>query len=172
MQECISPEDVMKLAIQIEETGRTIYENTQNQAQAPELIELFRFLAEEETKHIDTFQRIYENFLRGGSQIKLPNPEDTFFLKTLAENQIFQGKDKALNLVKTATEPLQLINYALAFERDALLFFMKLYRMVCAQDRELISQLIKEEEGHIVKLTEIQYRLKTPKPKAGIFGKE
>jgi len=170
MQECISPEDVIKIALQIEQTGKAIYETALKQIQPPPLIELFQFLAKEEDSHITTFQKIYDEFKITGEGFEVSRPEDMLYLETLAKSQIFQGK--AINEVLRTQEPLQLINLALSFERDALLFFMKLYRMVCAKDRELISQLIKEEEGHIVKLTEIQYRLKTPKPKTGIFGKE
>ncbi len=172
MQECISPEDVMKLALQIEKNGKMIYDAAAQKAQTPELTELFQFLAQEENNHIDTFQKIYRDFKIGGSGLEISNPDDIVYLETLVKSQIFQGKDKAINLIQDVGDPLQLINLALSFERDAMLFFMKLYRMICAKDRDLISKLIKEEEGHIVKLTEIQYRLKTPKPKQGIFGKE
>lgn len=170
MQECISPEDVIKIALQIERTGKAIYETAVKQTQPPALTDLFQFLAKEEDSHIDTFEKIYDNFKITGKGFEISRPEDILYLETLSKSQIFQ--DKAINKVLDVQEPLQLINLALSFERDAMLFFMKLYRMVCAEDRELISKLIKEEEGHIVKLTEIQYRLKTPKPETGIFGKE
>lgn len=172
MQECISPEDVIKLALQIEQSGKAIYENAIKQTQIPELTELFQLLAKDENDHIETFQKISNDFKIGGAKFEVTKPEDMFYLENLAKNQIFQGKDKAINSIKDAAEPLQLVNLALNFERDTMLFFMKLYRMMCAKDREVISKLIKEEEGHIAKLTEIQYRLKTPKPNPGMFGKE
>jgi rubrerythrin len=172
MQECISPEEVIKLALQIEQSGKAIYENAMLQTQIPELTELFQSLAKDENDHIDTFQKIYDDFKIGGDDLEVTKPEDIFYLENLAKNQIFQGKDKAINSIKDAAEPLQLVNLALSFERDTMLFFMKLYRMMCAKYREKISRLIKEEESHIAKLTEIQYRLKTPKPNPGVFGKE
>lgn len=166
----IAPEDVIKVALQIEQNGKAIYENASKQTSNPELVALLQFLAKEETAHIDIFQKIYRNFKIGGVALEISKPEDSLYLETLAKNLIFQEKDKAINSAKVATEPLQLINLALNFERDTMLFFMKLYRMISAKDRDLISQLIREEEGHIVKLTEMQYRLKTPKP--GTLGKE
>ncbi|MFB0509669.1 MAG: ferritin family protein [bacterium] len=172
MQKSFSPEDVIKLALQIEQSGKTVYQTAAEQAQTPELTELFQFLAREENDHIDSFQKIYDDYKLSAKTLGVSKPEDMSYLETLAQSQLFQGADKAINAVKQFNDLLQLINFALGFERDAMLFFVKLYRMVGEKYRNLISKLIKEEEAHIVKLTEIQYKLINPKPDKEISGKE
>jgi rubrerythrin len=86
------------------------------------------------------------------------------------KSYIAEGADRAVNVVKTASTPLEVVNYAVGLERDGMLFFLKLYRLVYDKDRKLISRLIKEEETHIFKLIELQFKLQPPKPKSDFAG--
>jgi rubrerythrin len=161
MQECFSQDDVIKMALQIEQSGKAFYETAAQKATDPKLTELFRYLAGEEDSHIETFQKLSNEVKSGSKTLGITKPEDLLYLETMMKSQLFQGADKAINLVQTASTPVEVLSRALDFERDVVLFFVKLFRMVCEKDRKLISKLIKEEE-HILKLSEHHNKLKLP----------
>jgi len=171
MQECFSQEDVIKTAIQLEQISKAFYEAAAQKATDPAMVEIFQFFANDENRHIDIFQKICDEMKCGSVKLDISKPEDLLYLETLVKSHIAEGADRAVNVVKTASTPLEVINYAVGLERDGMLFFLKLYRSVCGKDRSLISKLIKEEETHVFKLTELQYKLKQPpQAKPGFFG--
>ena len=171
MQECFSQEDVIKTAIQLEQISKAFYEAAAQKATDPAMVEIFQFFANDENRHIDIFQKICDEMKCGLVKLDISKPEDLLYLETLVKSHIAEGADRAVNVVKTASTPLEVINYAVGLERDGMLFFLKLYRSVCGKDRSLISKLIKEEETHVFKLTELQYKLKQPpQAKPGFFG--
>ena len=160
MQECFSECDVIKMAIQLEQNSKALYETAAQNSADPKLTEIFQFFSNDVNEHIDTFQKIYDQAQCGSETVNITKPEDLIYLETMMKSDIFQGEDKAINLVKTASNPLEVVTHALGFERDAMLFFVKIYRMVCEEDRKSISKLIKEKESHIKKLIELQKNLK------------
>jgi len=162
MQERFSQEDVIKTALQLEQISKAFYEAAAQKATDPAMAKIFHFCVNDEIGHIDIFQKIYDEMKSGSSKLKVTKPEDLLYLKSLVESYIALGADKAINLVKTATTPLEVINYAMDLERDGMLFFLKLYRLVRGKGRSLISKLIKEEETHIFELSQLQYKLKKP----------
>jgi len=170
MDECFSQEDVIKTALQLEQISKAFYETAAQKATDPAMTEIFQFFAKDENGHIDIFQKIYDEMKCGLDKLNITKPDDLLYLETLVKSYIAEGADRAVNVVKTASTPLEVVNYAVGLERDGMLFFLKLYRLVYDKDRKLISQLIKEEETHIFKLTQLQFKLQPPKPKTGFMG--
>ena len=170
MEEYFSQEDVIKTALQLEQISKAFYEAAARKATDPAMTEIFQFFAKDENGHIDIFQKIYDEMESGSVKLEATKPEDLRYLESLVASYIAEGADRAINLAKTASTPLEVVNYAVGLERDGMLFFLKLYRLVYDKDRKLISQLIKEEETHIFKLTQLQFKLQPPKPKTGFMG--
>jgi rubrerythrin len=65
---------------------------------------------------------------------------------------MFAGPDKALALVDTIETEQDVIRMALGFEKDALLLYYDLREMMPEKDREAVSQIIREEKGHAMRL--------------------
>ena len=160
MRECFSHCDVIKMAIQLEQNSKALYETAAHTAADPKLAEIFQLFANDENEHIDTFQKFYDQAECREEAANITKPEDLAYLETMMKSNIFQGEDKAINLVKTASTPLEVVTHALSFERDVMLFFVKVYRMVCEDERKSISKLIQEKELHIKNLIDLQRKLK------------
>ena len=171
MEEVFSQEDVIKTALKFEQISKAFYEAAAQKASDPEMTKIFQFCANEENKHIDILQKIFDEMKSGSIKITASTPKDLLYLKFLVESYIAQGADRAINLTKTASTPLEVINYAMDLERDGMLFFLKLYRLVSRKGRSLITKLIKEEETHIFELSQLQNKLKpSSEAKPGAFG--
>lgn len=162
MEEVFSQEDVIKTALKLEQISKAFYEAAAQKATDPEMTKIFQFCATEENKHIDILQKIFDEMKSGSIKITASTPKDLLYLKFLVESYIAQGADRAINLTKTASTPLEVINYAMELERDGMLFFLKLYRLVRGKGRSLITKLIKEEETHIFELSQLQHKLNPP----------
>lgn len=123
------------------------------------MVEIFQSFINDEDEHLDFFQKIFDEMKCDSVRLNFSKPDDLRYLETLAKSPIAQDADKPISLVKTASTPLEIVTHALDFEREALLFFVKLFRMVCEDDRKSISKIVKEKESHIKELNELQKKL-------------
>ena len=137
------------------------------------MAETFQSFINDEDQHLDFFQKIFDEMKCDSVRLNVSRPDDLSYLETLTKSPIAQGGDKPISLVKTAATPLEVLTHALDFEREALLFFVKLFRMVCEDDRKSISKIVKEKEFHIKELNELQKKLTNQPPAGpGSFRKE
>jgi len=149
-------EEVFQMAIELEEHGKAFYDKAQELVDDETVKELFRYLGAEEIKHKKKSEELKASLpdqAKGGS-VHDPHGEMDQYLKMMADMHVFrtsQGVDDRLGAVKTAEDALKL---AIEFEKDSVIFFLS---MQDATDdnkgKELIGQLVKEEQEHLRKLT-------------------
>jgi len=144
--------EVIEMAIATERSGQAFYQNASKLARENSLKELFQYLAEEEEKHLKTFQNLY-NTLKEKPEITPYNWEEAkLYLEALVDSKFFASPEKAINLAKEAKDELEVIYAAIEFEKDTLLFFYQILEMIKSQDLELVKKIIEQEKKHIQRL--------------------
>jgi rubrerythrin len=128
------------------------------------MTEIFQIFIIEEDEHVNFFQKIFDEMKCDSVRLNVAKPDDLRYLESLAKSPIAQGGDKTINSVKNAATSLEVVTNALVFEHEAMLFFVKLYRLVCEDDRKSISKIVQEKESHIKTLNELQKKLKNQRP--------
>lgn len=151
--------EVVEMAISTERSGQIFYQTASKQAREKSLKELFRYLAEEEAKHLKTFQGFY-NALKERPETTPYNWEEAkLYLEALVSSRFFSTPDKAINLAREAKNEIEAIDSAINFEKETLLFFYETVELVKSQNRDLIKSVIKEEKKHIRRLFTLKDKL-------------
>jgi len=151
--------EVIEMAIATERSGQAFYQNASRLARENSLKELFQYLAEEEEKHLKTFQDFY-NTLKEKPEITPYNWEEAkLYLEALIDSKFFASPEEAINLAKEAKSELEAINSAMNFEKDTLLFFYQMLEMIKSQEQELVKRIIEQEKKHIQRLSTMKSKL-------------
>ena len=146
-------------SIATEISGQAFYQNASKLARENSLKELFQYLAEEEEKHLKTFQGFY-NTLKEKPEITPYNWEEAkLYLEALVDSKFFASPEKAINLAKEAKDELEVIYAAIDLEKDTLLFFYQILEMIKSQEQELVKKIIEQEKKHILRLSTMKSKL-------------
>lgn len=140
--------DVLTAAVEIERRGFAFYRRAAESAVSPEDKEFFAFMAKEEQRH----EKIFEDMLLRAGGLDLP--------ASSSEGEYLEYVDLLLNshcmflpgqLHGMNEDPLR---QAIAFEKDTILFFSAMLRLVSPADRAQVEACIEEEQRHIRLLAE------------------
>jgi rubrerythrin len=146
-----SIQEIIDLAIQIEENGEKVYRKAVDNVSDPSLSSLLRWLADEEAKHTQRFNELRE--IADTSPID-PQVEELGknILRSVVGEQSFSLDEADFSRIGTVKELIQL---AIEFEKDTILFYEMIRTFV--QDHETMDKLreiIEEETRHIMLLEE------------------
>lgn len=145
--------EITEMAVQTEKGGKLFYETVADQSKDEKLQNLFRFLADEEAKHIRIFEEIARTIKVAPDEMPADWAEVELYLKAFTDSKYFLGKDKALALARESATPEQAVRHAIAFEKDTLVFYLEATDAVDAENRPAVERLVKEERRHVRRLT-------------------
>jgi len=148
--------EVMEMAVQTEKGGRQFYEDVARSLGDDKLVNVFRFLADEEARHVRVFEQISRSVKTAADEVPYNWDEATLYLRAIVSSRYFLSPDKAEQLAAATKTPAQAIEYALGFEKDTLLFFNEVLAMMDDANRSAVGQLIEEEKSHIRKLSALR----------------
>ncbi len=147
--------EVVELGIQIEKNGKDFYGKLARMAQSKQASEVFVYLSEEEEKHIDIFKDIFKASCR--YEPSGAYPEDYFsYMNTLAGEYVFTRKDKGKEVAAGTKSDIEAVTLGIKLEEESVTFYENMKKIVSAGEAETIDKLIKEEESHIKKLTDLK----------------
>jgi rubrerythrin len=132
------------------------YETAAKKSAETAVRDLFQELAAWESRHVALFQRLRDELPpgAGASDIFDPDGEAEQYLRDSADSHVFLRNTDVAGLVAGCATPVNIVNLALAFEKDSVVFYTSMKRVVSpALGRETIERLIDEEITHIEMLT-------------------
>jgi len=146
-----SIEAAIDVAIRVEQAGRDFYAKAREAARDPRCRTLFSFLAAEEERHLGAYRAMMEDVTGGAFQQDVLVGEYGMYVEMLGR-EITGGLtlDECTSLEDT-------LDMAVTLEKNTLLFYNELARL--AKDealREAVERIIKEEQGHLVKLADFR----------------
>lgn len=150
--------EVLDMAVRIEENGMKFYSDASKAAKSQQLKDLFRVLSEEEGTHIKMFLEL-KRVLVGDEPSSGFDPylEDSQqYLKSLADTEVFTDAEAGSKAARSIKSEEDAINMAIGMEKDSLLFYYELEKMIRERDRKVIESLIEQEKEHVRKLTHLQ----------------
>ncbi|MBN1755874.1 ferritin family protein [bacterium] len=150
--------EVIETAVKIEKNGEEFYTMLREIADEDEVQEVFDFLANEEKKHIQIFEKMLEPLKKVEPQESYPG-EYEGYLNSLAETHVFTRQDAGKIAAMEIQEPVEGIELALKFEEDSIRFFEGLGKFVPAADKAVVEALVKEEQKHIEILNKMKKKI-------------
>lgn len=153
-RELFSPDEVLRLAIKIEENGKNFYESCLKFTDDKEVKELLKMLIRDEEKHKETFQEM------------LFDEEDKFFVESYAgDYESFMGalarecaftQEMVEKKIKEGFEStVDLLDFALRMEKDSIILYTRLTESVLMR-LEKIDKIIQEELRHFVSISKLK----------------
>lgn len=155
MGNIFSASEVVEMGIEIEKNGRDFYNGVKNLSKNPKAKELFEFLAGEEGKHIKRFEGIL-------SEVKKYDPSEAYpgeyfaYIRSLSEGYIFTKKNKGADIAETIKDAPKAIELGIGLEKDSILFYEWMKKLVLEGEQKIIDRLIGEEQEHFLKLSELK----------------
>jgi rubrerythrin len=148
-------DEVLEMAIRIENNGAAFYQKAANLQSDVETKKFLEKLAEMEQGHKRIFSEMRKMLTESdkGGKVFDPQNELSLYLSSLADTLGGEGKPSAADAL-TGKETLEdILNTAIGLEKDSILFYIGLKDMVPSkygQDR--IDHIIKEERQHVAQL--------------------
>lgn len=147
--------EVMEMAITIEKAGRSYYEGVAKKTKDLEMKELFSFLAAEEARHEKRFKDLAERVRVSPYSLFGKWEEIKPYLQVITDSHFFAGSDKMIKQTERAREPKEILEYAISFEKETILFYYEILGLVRGDDQNIVQEIIAEERTHIKRLGEI-----------------
>lgn len=147
-------EEIIKLALEMERTGKVFYEKAVSYADGAKLKEVLSYLAKEEEKHIADFGKLGEKLSKEFVFNESYVGEYGDYLKSMIHSHVF-SLSNVEDLVKGIKTNREILQFALSFEKDSILIFQEFENFVSSAGKEIIKQLVNEEKGHIKKINSL-----------------
>ena len=144
--------EAIEMAVQTEKLGYEFYGTMAEKHQKDEeLHELFDTLAKKEQVHEKRFQELKE--LIGDKE---PEEWDQVadYMRAMVESAFFLGKNKATMHIQNIQDAVAAVSFAIAFEKETLLFFHGIKDAV--KEKDVIDEIINEEKSHIMWLSKFR----------------
>jgi len=150
--------EIVELGIQIEINGRDFYNTLAAKINDQKAKETFRYLAEEEEKHIEAFKRILDSVQK--YEPKETYPQEYFaYMNSAAGNYVFTQKGKGVEIAAIVKNEQDAIDLGIGFEKDSITFYEGMKKIVPEEDQEIIDGLIEQEQDHLRQLTDLKENL-------------
>ncbi len=147
--------DVVNFAIRIEENGERFYREAAEIITHRPVKELFERLAEEETVHRRTFERL----LSGLGDYRPPETYEGEYLAYLKDfidgKAVFKEHPNIAQLAK-ASSIAGALDFAIQREMDSILYYQEIKKFVGAGHTEAIDLIIDEERMHFALLSKLR----------------
>lgn len=152
MQFSMNADELFRIGLEIEKNGRAFYLAAAKAVAEPHAATLFGELAEWEVKHLELFDSLRKALpleARSGDLFD-PAGDTASYIKDAADNHVFirtADPEKLGAACKTASEAL---NLALTFEKDSVVFYTAMKKLVAPHlGAEKIDSIIEEEIRHV-----------------------
>lgn len=153
---CFNAAEVFGIATEIKDRCIAFYQKAQGVIEDSAVKSLFESLVREETEHKVKIESLRAKVPAGAWTPSVSDPDQELdgYIKMMAEQHLLSSVgdlDAQLAQVKTTQDALRL---ALRLEKDSVIFFLGMQDATCeGKDRDLLALLIKEEQGHVRRLS-------------------
>ena len=150
--------EIVELGIQIEKNGRDFYNAIVKKTKNQKAKDIFQYLAGEEEKHIAAFQKILDSVQKYEPPESYPG-EYFAYMNALASGYVFTQKGKGSQIAKNTTSDKQAVELGVGFEKDSIIFYEGMKKVVPEYDLKLIDELIMQEQDHLRQLSDLKKNL-------------
>ncbi len=150
--------ELVRIGVEDEKSGVAFYETLARKTGDDELRKTYEGLAQQERCH----QKRFEDLL---DELGNVQPTETYpgeyiaYLRAMLDSRAFRAPDAAARMARRCKDDAAALDLAIRFERDTLILMKELREMVPAKDREVVDDLAREEQGHLVELGRARQRL-------------
>lgn len=156
-----SVNEIIEMAVQIERNGYAFYnEASKRKDLDARTVEFISFLRDQELNHEKTFLGLRDDLDMTVLELSADWELVAAYLKTIVDSRIFNDVDSAIRKATGAKDILSLIDFAIAFEKDTLLYFHAVSDSISNEKAKIVlRRIINEEVSHVLKLNDYKKSL-------------
>lgn len=158
MANAFAGSEIVEIGIQIEKNGADFYKILAQQSKDKKAAGIFKYLAEQELKHITVFKEILTRVQKYQPHEAYPG-EYFAYMNALASEYVFTQKNKGREIAEKIKSDKEAVNMGIGFEKDSIIFYIGIEKSVPDKEKGLIDELIKQERDHLKRLTELKSNL-------------
>lgn len=146
-------DEVFEMGMDIEQNGEAYYRKAAELAEKPEIKKIFEDLMVAEQAHYETFKKLRENLPAKDTTPLVSDPDDQgyLYLDALVKSRLFNSVREAENVCSERCDPISVLQGALTFEKDTILFFTEMKGRTREDlGKSEIDRLIAEEREHVI----------------------
>jgi rubrerythrin len=155
MENIFRGSEIVALGIQIEKNGRDFYNRLVKKSKSQKAKQTFKYLAGEEEKHIAYFQKILDSVHKYEPPETYPG-EYFAYMNALANGYIFTREGKGEQIAQKTKSDTGAINLGIGFEKDSILFYEGMKKVVPPYDHKTVDELISQEQDHLRQLSNLK----------------
>ncbi len=158
----VSGESLIMMAIQIEEAGIQFYGELKKLfSKHSSEYKIVEFLQDEEKKHKKLYQTLRNKIKSEKRRLVDFTEEEIHNIRAFVESKVFDEVESARKyMIENRKDIPKILLYALAIELDTVYFFSKIEEKILPSEKEIIKDIIKEENSHVEKLIELREKIK------------
>ena len=128
-----SVKELVEIAVNVEENGEKFYRKLSKKVENDEQKKLFEYLADQEIEHAGVFRKL-----------------------GYVEGKVFPSFDTLFERVKGISFE-SIIDYAIQLEKDTMLFYNKVLKLIKNErSKKRIDSIIEQEKKHVLDLMELK----------------
>ncbi len=151
--------EIANVAVEIERKGQEFYLQAARKATTSKVREMFEFLAEEETRHEGIFRSMLARLGKVGVPPWATREEYMQYIEALIESHLLFNS-LGRRYLEQARDELEVIDMAMGFEKDTMLFFLEMKELVPNSEKYAVEQCYEEERTHLRQLAKERSRLR------------
>ena len=146
MSNVLSPQEILRIAVKIEERGENLYAVLEEKADSEKLRKLRKYLEEQEELHRQIFQNMLEKI---GDYIvyEFSPGEYEAYLRAISSKYIITQESIEKKTRELFASDIEAIDFAIGREKDSILAYTALRDYVLAEKQSVLDKVIEEEKG-------------------------
>ncbi|MBN2415361.1 ferritin family protein [bacterium] len=148
--------EVLRMAIEIEKTGKRFYDGMAERFKDGDVQKLFRFLSQEEVRHESLFTSMLEAVETAPEKSVFDDHELALYFRSIVGDSVFPAAGKEKNVSEGIGDIHDALKKALDLEKDAILFFHEMKYHTREKDHATVEEIIEEERRHIALIVDLQ----------------
>jgi len=159
----LKPNELIHFGMQIEERGFKFFQGMAAMVADQDVKKVFEQLSDEEEKHYNLFEKMM-------NEVNTYDPPEYYmdeyeaYVWSLANNHVLTGKAGPEQYLEKVKTPMDAVDMAIGIEKDTLLFFIALKKIVYKEGQKVIDLLIDQENLHVKSLLELKRKLSGKEP--------
>ena len=155
MTASFSAQDVLEMAIRIEQNGQAFYRAAAQAAENENTRTFLNALVQWEDNHCESLERLRDTPGQADDEFSLADPDEGLadYFQALARDFPFLVDKNAENPSIGMLDPCNILSFALDMERATVLFYAGVRTLVSGDDGNQIDRVIQEEIEHVTMLS-------------------
>jgi rubrerythrin len=158
MANIFSPQEILRIAVRVEENGAKLYETLGMRAINPTTKAMWNYLKEQDALHRVIFMDMLDKV--GDFVINEVYPgEYSAYIHAVASEYVFMPELISRKITGGFSSELEAIDFGITIEKESIFTYTSLKGYLATAKQPIIDKIIEEEKGHLVQLVDLKLSL-------------